>query len=43
MPATVGVPLIVITLFENIAVKPAGKFMGVPIPVVLKLEIDLIL
>jgi hypothetical protein len=33
VPATVGVPLIVIVLFAQVAVKPAGKPVTAPIPV----------
>jgi hypothetical protein len=32
-PATVGVPLIVIVLFAQVAVKPAGNPVAVPTPV----------
>ena len=34
MPATEGVPVIVITFDAQVAVTPVGKFVGVPIPVV---------
>ena len=33
MPATEGVPVIVITFDAQVAVTPVGKFVGVPIPV----------
>ncbi|MNG36095.1 hypothetical protein D3C85_1129280 [compost metagenome] len=33
MPASVGVPLIVIVFEAQLAETPAGKFTGVPIPV----------
>ena len=33
MPATEGVPLMVITFANQAAVTPVGKFVGVPIPV----------
>jgi hypothetical protein len=33
VPVTVGVPLIVIVLFAQVAVNPAGKPVAVPIPV----------
>ena len=33
MPAAVGVPLIVIVLLPKLAVTPAGKLVGVPMPV----------
>jgi hypothetical protein len=35
MPNTVGVPLMVIVLFAQDAVTPAGKFVAFPIPVAL--------
>ena len=33
LPVAVGVPLIVITLADQEAVTPAGKFVAVPMPV----------
>ena len=33
MPVAVGVPLIVITSLDQLAVTPAGKSVAVPIPV----------
>ena len=33
LPTAVGVPLIVITLADQEAVTPAGKFVAVPMPV----------
>ncbi len=33
VPVAVGVPLIVIVLFAQLADNPAGKLVGVPIPV----------
>ena len=33
LPVAVGVPLIVITLADQVAVTPAGKFVAVPMPV----------
>ena len=35
MPVAVGVPLIVIVLPAQAAIKPGGKFVGVPMPVAL--------
>ncbi len=33
VPVTVGVPLMVITLLNQVAVKPEGKPVGIPMPV----------
>ena len=33
MPDAVGVPLMVIVLLDHTAVTPAGKFVGLPMPV----------
>ena len=38
VPAVVGVPVIVIVLFAQVAVTPSGKPVGVPIPIKPKVE-----
>ena len=41
LPATVGVPLIVITFADQVAVTPVGKPIGVPIPVAPVVDIEM--